>query len=364
MPRTTEVGFSYEWDLKFGGLSLNVPFSGMKFTHTVSGFGICGVSTGKFEFDVYDKFGQFGEALLEHMEVHLENKNNPSITSRNYYISKRSVNNNICHFTAFDIMSNVDQEFSRSLLDRFFNRNETAPCGNVLEEIRLQCGFTSAAASASGLDLIRFTKEQVTNRTCRAILEDIAKAMCGVWITTRQNGIVLSCLGSSYSESASCDKYSKIDYHGKQKITKLICINSDTGHEVEYSTGEYGTVIKIESPFSAANTALDAIVWDRIRNYIYQAWSCKKSRIEIPGGEPFPESTAHIRFGEKTLIANNVRITPNSTGIYISADCDPQDEEQWKYDDYLTRTKIGINEPIGNAAIKNTGRIVYINKNK
>ena len=340
---------------------MNVPFSGLKFTHSVSGFGTSGVSTGQFEFDIYDKFGQFANSLLDKTEVHLEEKNNRVLPSRTYFISKRSVSNNVCHFTAYDIMHRVEQDFDSFPLSVFFNRNELAPCGNVLSAIQQQCGFTSVLSSASGLDLIEFTREQLTNRTCRAVLEEIAKAMCGVWIATRENGIVLSCLGESYTGIASCDEFSKINYQGRQKITALICINSDTGVRKEYSTGEYGTVIQIKSPFAAKSTEFDNIIWDRLRNYIYQAWSCKNSLLSAYSVEQFPGATARIFFGKTELISNKVNIMPDSTGIYISAGCDPQDEEQWKYYDYMTRTKIGINESVGNLTIKNTGRIVYTN---
>lgn len=361
---TAEVGFSYEWDLKFGNSSVNVPFSGLKFTHAIKGFGNSGVATGQFEFDIYDKLGTFAIGLLEHTEVHLEEKNNRVLPSRKYYISKRSVNNNVCHFTAYDIMNYVDQDFDNAGFDPFFDDDGKTSCGNVLSRIQEQCGFTSIGTTASGLEFIRFTKDQLANRTCRAILEEIAKAMCGVWIATRENGIVLSCLGDSLTGMSICDKFTKINYHGRQKITKLICINSDSGAQREFSTSEYGTVIKIESPFAAAGTDLDSTVWNRIQGYVYQAWKCEKSMSNAFSSEPFPAATSRIFFGETGFIANNVKITPDSTGIYISAGCDPQDEEQWKYDDYLTRSKIGINELVGNAKITNTGRHTFINLNK
>lgn len=342
---------------------MGVPFSNLKFTYSISGFGTNGVSIGQFEFDLYDKYGQYSNALLEDVEVHLEEKNSKTLPSRKYYISKRSVNDKICHFTAYDIAANVDQDFNGSF-DTFFDRGETAPCGNVLSAIQQQCGFTSIGASDTGLDLIRFTKEQVTNRTCRAVLEDIAKAMCGVWIATRENGIRLSCFGNSLNGIASCDKYSKISYQGRQKITKLICINSDTGDTNILSTGEYGTVIQIESPFVAAGTALDSTVWNRIKDYIYQAWNCEKALISPLSVDDFPPPTTTITFGSAELKVGNVTIMPGSAGIFISAGTEPQDEEQWKYDDYITRTKIGVNQPIGNMTITNTGRIVYRNLNK
>ena len=341
---------------------MEVPFSGLKFTHNISGFGVSGVATGQFEFDLYDTTGVYANAFLENVTAHLEEKDSAVFPSRKYYIAKRSVNNNICHFVAYDIMARVDQEFNSNPLNVFFDRNENAPCGNVLGEIQTQCGLASIGASSPGLEYIEFTKEQLSNQTCRAVLEEIAKIMCGVWIATNENGIVLSCLSDTIPSITYCDKYSEINYQGRQKITKLIFIDSNSGYEREFSTGEYGTVIKIETSLVPTSPDFYAIVWDRVRNYIYQAWSCQK--ILAGTGEAFPEATAHIVLGETELVANSLQVTPDSAGVYISASCDPQDDERWKYDDYLTRTKIGINESIGNMVIKNTGKIVFINKNK
>ena len=366
MPRTAEVGFSggYKWDLKMGSLSVEVPFSGMKFTHNISGFGTKGVVTGQFEFDLYDIYGIYSNAFLEHMEVHLEEKDNAVLPSKKFYIARRSVNNNICHFVAYDNMYRTDQEFNSSPLNVFFDKGLNASCGNVIDEIKQQCGFEGVGASAPGLEFIQFTKEQLSNRTCRAILEEIAKIMCGVWITTRENELVLSCLGDTVPNITYSKKYSEINYQGRQKITKLIFVDSDSGYQREFYTGEYGTVIEIKTSLVPTSPDFYTIVWDRVRNYIYQAWSCKKILSGVSVVEPFPESTSHIIFGETELVANKIKVMPDSTGIYISASCDPQDDEQWKYDDYLTRTKIGINESVGNMTIKNTGRIVYFPKNK
>ena len=362
------MGFSYEWDLFINGFSADdkwlCPWNNLKITHSVSGFGTSGVITGQLEFDIYDRYGQLSDALLENVPVFLKEKNDRILPSRTYYIAKRSVSRNVCHFTAYDIMSRAEQQFDVTKVT-FLKGDDKVPCGNIMEYIREQCGFTGVTASSTeGLDYIRFTREQLTGRTVRSVLEMIAKAMCGVWIAKRDNGIVLSCFGSPYGGISYSDEYSGIDYQGRQKITRLICVNSDTGNIKEYGTGEYGTVFWIESPFLAAGTQLDNIVWERINGYIYQAWKCSKALLSIYNTDSFPAAVSYINFGETSLIANNITITPDHTGIYISAGCDPQNEEQWKYEEYLERAKIGIDKLIGSTKISGSGRIVFVNLNK
>ena len=161
-----------------------MPFGNLKFTNQVSGYGNSGIATGQFEFDLYDETGQFSNAILENYPVHLEEKNNKCLPSREYYISKRSVNNKICHFTAYDIMVRSDQELNISPLNMFFSNVGKALCGNVLDAIKDQCGFAYVSSSAFGMEFISFTKDQLENATVRSVIEAIAEAMQGVWIAT------------------------------------------------------------------------------------------------------------------------------------------------------------------------------------
>ncbi len=291
-----------------------------------------------------------------------EEKNSRCAPSRNYYISKRTISKHICHFTAYDIMSNTEKKFDPSALS-LFSDDEFIPCGNVLEEIKRQCGFTSIGASAGDLNLIRYKKDMLTNRTIRSILEEIAVSMCGVWIASDDNGAVLSCLGEPYDHICTPENYSEIDYQGMQQITELICRNSESGNVREYSYGgQYGTVIEINSPFAANNSGLDNIVFSRIGGYIYQGWNVEKAILT-----EFIPASCRVYFGENYLLANNVEISVDSCGIFASLSCDPQSDEMWKYDDYTQRqinNRVEFDKTAGNVQINNEKGIVFVNKNK
>ena len=358
LPLTATV-FSYAWDLRLNNQSVGVPFGNMRFSHAVSGFGTSYCTTGQFEFDLYDEYDLYGTALLEEVPVQLVESNSQVLPSRTYYIAKRSISKKICHFTAYDVMSRIEQDFYTSLGEIW---GDEIPCGNVLDAIKQTCKFTSIGSSAPGMDYIKFTREQLSGKTCRAILEMVATAMCGTWIATKDDGIVLSCLGESLLGSASSSNYSEIDYQGRQKITKLIMTNAETGKVQEFSTGEYGTVISVESPFVAAGTPLDSTVWQRVSNYIYQAWHCDKAITD-----DFIAAGMRVTFGDTELLANNVTLDVDSTGIYFSGGSDPQDEEQWKYDDYTQRqlnNKLELDKRNGNMAVTGDGLKIFTNKNR
>lgn len=355
MPLQTATVFN--WVLKINGQEITDPFGGLTFSHAISGFGTSGVATGQFEFDLYDESGYYGMAVLEGASVQLFEADSKVAPSREYYISSRSISHKVCHFVAYDRMSNTDQPFEVSGAG-VPNDEGLYYCGNVMAAIGTQCGFDMVSTSAGGTELIFFKLEQLQDRTCRDIMEMIAEAMCGVWICGNDNIAVLSCLGAPYNSLGTSDSYTEIDYQGRQQITALMLTNSDTGKVVSYSTGAYGTAIYIESPF-VGGTELDSVVWGRLQNYEYQAWRCDKALLD-----GFIPTSTRIDFDGASLLANNVSLSVDSTGIYFSGGCDPQDESQWGYDDYLKRKKLEADKLIGHTKITNTGRIVFINKNK
>ena len=331
----------------------------MRFSETVSGFGV-GVSVGQFEVDVYDELGVYGEALLENATLQIVEADNYCLPSKTYYISKRSINNKVCHFVAYDIMSRVEQNFDFAYLTIVDENN--IPCANVINAICTQCGFSAARATGEGIEHITFTKNQLENRTCRAILEMIAEVMQGVWIAHDDGSIILSCIGAPYDPTyhfIDAEYYTEIDYQGKQKITGIVFTNSETGKVNVQQTGDYGVIINITSPFVAKGTALDTLVWERLKNHIYQAWHCDKAVVD-----GLAVATSQIGFSGTEMLANSVSLEVDSTGIYFSGGCEPQDEEQWRYEEYLERAKVGIDKLIGHTKITNTGRIEFINLNK
>lgn len=357
MGKTPEVGFS--WDLKLNGASLDVPFGALRFTQTVNGFGESGISIGQFEFDVYDTYGTYGEALLEQATVQLVETNDYCLPSKKYYIAKRSISKGVCHFVAYDILSLAEQNFDVSAVTGYGVTE--IPCANVLDAIKNQCGFTSIGASGNGIESIVFTAEQLENRSCADLLEMVSVAMCGTWIATLDNGAVLACLGVPYDNSGtSVDavNWSEIDLQGRQKITGVVFTNSDTGAQNVLQTGEYGVILTIDSPF-VSGTALDAVVWSRVQAHIYQAWNCEKAIID-----GLAVSCANIGFGNVEWLVNSVSLDVDSTGIYFSGGLPPQDEEQWQYEEKLERTKVGIDELTGHTKITSTGRIEFVNLNK
>ncbi len=343
---------------------MSVPFGGIKFSRSVSGFGASGISTGQFEFDLWDEFGQYSEAILAGASARLYETNVAFLPSMEYYISKRSVNDKICHITAYDIMSEVDKPFDAAGFDTYFERgHKTVDCHSVLNAIKSQCGFSSIGFSdAFGTEDINFTKEQLQDTTCRRLLETVADAMCGCWAASGDDGssVRLNCFGESNAAVTTVHDYAEINMQGKQKITGLVVTDSESGERTESLTGEYGTVFTVDTPFAEAAKKS----WKRVQDKLYTAWRCEKALLTYVTPD-IPAFTL-MKFGERELMATSFTISVDSTGVYFSGGADPQDEEQWRYEDYTQRAlneRVQIGKTVGNSRFDKNG-FCFVNKNR
>lgn len=281
-----------------------------------------------------------------------------------YYISKRSVDNRVCHFVAYDIMSKTDAPFDASGFDTYFERgHETVDCGMVMNAVKSQCGFESIGFSDSlGIEDINFTREQLSDTTCRRLLELAADTMCSCWTASGDDGrsARLNCFGESLAAVTTVHDYAEINMQGKQKITRLIVTDSESGETSESLTGEYGTVFAVDTPFPAAAKKS----WSRVQDKLYTAWSCEKAILTYPSPD-IPPFTL-MQFGERELLATSFTVSVDSTGVYFSGGSEPQDEEQWRYEDYTQRQlneRVQIGKTVGNSQFDKNG-FCFVNKNK
>ena len=73
-----------------------------------------------------------------------------------------------------------------------------------------------------------------------------------------------------------------------------------------------------------------------------------------------------MQFGERELMATSFTISVDSTGVYFSGGSDPQDEEQWRYEDHTQRQlneRVQIGKTVGNSRFDKNG-FCFVNKSK
>lgn len=315
--------------------------------------GTSGVSTGQFEFDLFDENGVYSNMILKDCPVILY-CTELYFTSRKYFISSRSVSKKVCHFTCYDRMCMTDKLLDIS--DIIFDKDNSITADGVISAVAHQCGFAEGyGASANGIEHIKFKKSDIDNITCRRALELISEAMCGVWSCDENNKLYLACLGSAaYGDYAYSDNYSEIDFTGKNIITALTMINSSDGAEFLFDNGQAGTVIEIESPVITENLA--EAVWERLNGYVYTSWNCDNA--DVTGGNlKCMTGLSFAPAGGDTLFASNTLFTVNNSGIIFSGGSPAHNE--WNYKNYLERRKLSIGKPVGNLLITENGAIKF-----
>ena len=362
LPQTAATVFS--WDLKINGISVTNPFGELRFSGSVPGFGVSGIATTQFNFEIYDEHGYYGTALLEDATAELHFGKGGGRLFGKYYISKRDISNGVCRFTAYDFSTDTDGDFDSSGLWQNVTLDYITS-GEVLNGLSSQLGIPCRVSDPDDLDM-QITREQLKGRSFNSILEMLAESACGVWCADGEGGLILIDLNKNegvYSYGASSSEYAKIDWRGVQQIGKVIHTNSETGN-VEQSGGSKGSVISVENPLVARGDGWLGTVWQRVGNYQYQAWYCEKALLdEHVLGRRLLYSTINFE-GMPPLVVGSFIVDVDSTGIYFSGGRDPQSDERWGYVDKVERTKIGIGKSVGSTVITESGRIVFINENK
>lgn len=362
MPRPAATDFSYF--LYLNGSSVTEPFGGLKFTSSVSGLGVSGCATGQFEFDIYDADGVYTDAIIEGMTAQLIGTEG---VSRLYYVSKRQSAKKVCHFTACDAMSKIDdQSIDASALWQAADKDHIT-VSVVLDAIRSAVGLEGVhLPEAAGV--ITFTREQLKGKSVRQILETIASTACGVWRADGDNSIRLVLCGAPADAAFSCGKFADIDRQGRLPVGDFYCTNSETGVLVRRTDGRYGAVLSVESPIAAAEDSsvnnADIKAWDRLRGYEYQAWQCEKA---LADNDAFARAFAPavIDFDGAKLLAHQITVTCDSSGVYFSGGSAAV--EELEYRDRIDREleeRLKIGKIVGNIRITQNGDVVFSNNTK
>ena len=122
---------------------------------------------------------------------------------------------------------------------------------------------------------------------------------------------------------------------------------------------------------SLVTEELAMTVWERIRNYVYKSWHCDMadvtygSYLHLMGALIFTRDDIAEDSGSvlgRRLFATTTEFSCDSTGVYFSGGAAPYDD--WNYQSYLERRKVGIGKNVGNTAIATNGDIIFRNLNK
>lgn len=272
------------------------------------------------------------------------------VTHYVYYIANRRKQGGKVDLVCYDRMAYTDVLIDINSLS-FIEDKITA--GNLVRSISLFCGF-SDVINIDGMGYyggLQFTKEQVSGKTCRALLEEVSKAWCGYFKVTYDNKLSFMQWGLGLETSVHCRQYTSISEGGEKG--PIIRVEASNGNDT-FTAGEEADVfqtLKVSTSFASQEYA-EALLF-RIKGAVYKAWSCSKAVIS----GVLPEINAWMSFTddtETTRTANYLTLTFSGAGIFCSCGANEVSENEFEYLGALSRElakKITDGEILGNRSL-------------
>lgn len=298
-------------------------------------------------------------------EVTLTSNDIPMMLPK-FYIDTRKKSNGVISFTCLDKIMRTDQPLNTETISFMPPENPENPLddekitvNDLIAEIAEQCGFGSYGG-VPATNIRELTKPELTNKTCRQVLEMLSVAMCGYFYTAYPDVLAFKEWGTDFS-TITPDNYAPIDMGAtKGPISRLIMTGNDKVYDKGSSGSDVLNTIKINTDL--ASDALADEIFNRISGYTYTSWQCDKMLLPA-----FFKIGCGVRLADNTvLIANNATTVFTATGVFTSCGSNDVTENEFDYDGKLTRdikSRIAFAERFGRGQINPDGKYVaYIDK--
>jgi hypothetical protein len=324
----------FSWILTVGGTALQ-QYNNMKLSSNVSGYGQSGCITAAFDFTAYSE-----SPAAERAEVVLSCTTTGHVmTMPKFYISSRQIDGDVCNYHCLDGMVRAEEPFDSSGLT--YDENNTVATSSVLSALVTQCGYdsrTTTGGASPDSKVPYMNKDDVENKTCRAILDDLSAACCGVWRIIRTGAYAevldFATFGTLPTAVVSVDKYTKIDTTGTKHYDGVRVTDGENTYTVG-SVGASDIVLKINTSF--ATQALANYIWQQIgSSYYYNSWKCEKALVDS-----YIPAVSAISFTDgATSVSrdcNYISLYPTASGLYASLGANAVTEDEWDYSSSVDR---------------------------
>ncbi len=311
-------------------------FSDVKIRYEVSGYGEKGVISVQLTFSVPsgeypDSAGAFPAGSLVIIEG-----GDIFFDVPGFYVISRNVSKDRITFTCSDRTLTTDRQIG--LEERDFDEDGYISIYELTSHIAMICDYEGVGGISSTLvsAVPKVSKDNILGRKCRDVLDDLSAVCAGVWTIQggkvppgqRSGTLALVPLGGHYNSDITPESYEKPLFGGQRKFEKIVMSDGGQSFTAGASGSVFGTM-EINSPFASAQAAGE--LYQRLRTYTYQAWSCDNMRIRN-----YPAPMAQVTLGERKLIANRCTLTLTATGVYASMGSNDVSEDEVGY---LNRTR-------------------------
>lgn len=255
------------------------------------------------------------------------------------YISSRRRSGGVVSFKCYDRMIYTEQSavVPEEVFSKTGENTGTIESRQLVQMISKQCGFKDwgiGGEFVGEIPDIYIPRDYVHGKSCKVILEAVSAAWCGYFKTSLSDQLIFIPFAAKYGRGTAHYHTEIIEGGCKGPIEQLIMTNgTDTFFMGNQNADVFGT-LKISSDFASADAA--AKIFERVKGYIYQAWSCEKCLIDDGIGDT--EIDAEITFADgKARIANSIEKIPTSRGFLCRCGRNEVTEDEFDYTGALSR---------------------------
>lgn len=326
-----------------------INFGGLKITQSADGYGTSGVCTSElmvtiptWEYESWD--------IPPNAKVVLSCGYGYAFAPT-FYIMSRSKKGGCVSFKCGDRMIFTDQQ---AVISDAQYTDKKIESQWLVQAIAAQCGFNGwgIGGTVTEVPTVYLTKEYISGKTCRNLLETVSAAWCGYFKVSNGNVLIFIPFGSKYHLGSQALNHATVVEGGSKG--PIECVIMTDGTKTYISGNENADMfrtIKLSSDF--ATQELAGQIFKRIKDCTYEAWSCSKCIIDYGLGDV--EIDAEINFADgSTRIANYIEKIPTAAGIFCKCGRNDVTESEFDYTGKLSREiqkRIADGEKLGNGTM-------------
>lgn len=302
-------------------------FSKVTITRALNGFGQSGCVTSQLTFDmpyaVYMPYAQRAEVVFSGQYLSIPK----------FYINTRKKHGSTVSFVCYDCMAFAEQVCSLS--ENAFDSDDLIQTQTVLSTICSQCGLGTAENQGSLTVYAPYLdKADVYGKSCRSILEMLSVIVCGEWYITAENNLRFLPFASAGGIISEQNIVSQANSDSGFARDAYKCVKV-TGGETTYIGGDQ-TADALHTLSISTNYAVQAMatdLFDRLKSFNYQPFSCAKMQLKAPVDIGMQITT----LDGGSYYINSVKLTPSAAGLFAEVACNDVSESEFTYFGYLQR---------------------------
>jgi len=302
----------------------------VRIMQNADGYGTSGVCMSELTFDIpASDYGFHDIPPAAKVTFHMVGAGDVPVTiAPAFYIYSRSKSGAVISFKCYDRMIWTEQPDAIS--ESSFDDNGLIESQWAVQQIASQCGFNGwgLGGTVTTVPEVYMPKEDIIGKGCHDILNAVSEAWCGFFKVGNDDKLIFIPFGSVYSLGNQAYRHTSVSTGGvKGPIMRVIMSNGSETFSAGNSGADVFNTLKLSSKYASGDIA--AQIMERVRDYVYEAWECRKCIINDSACGI--EINAAIAFGDGSeRVANHITKIVTPAGILLS--CGSNDVTETEFD--------------------------------